>query len=166
MKIEIAYGRDLDDIMLEQLLFMAADAQACYGRLDEEFASDGILIAIIPTETLSHFKRRVASTLFLMKTKKTKSGKKMLVGMACISKRGKSNCRFLHTVYVKPLHRKQGIGKALMKTATSLAKKSKFNLSLGVNPLNKVAMHLYESFGFKPCKKQSITMEFDGIAKK
>ena len=79
-------------------------------------------------------------------------------------KGGKAD-RFLHTVYVKPLHRRMGIGTAIVKKALSIAKKDKLHLSLGVNPLNKIAMHLYESLGFNICKNQSITMDFDASHK-
>ena len=85
----------------------------------------------------------------------------MVVGMACISKDRRKDDFQLHTVYVKPMHRKQGIGKALIDKAIAIAKKSKRSLSLRVNPLNKPALHLYESLGFKICKCQSIIMDFN-----
>ena len=161
MKIDVAYGRDIDDSILEQLQYLEADAYAFYDRLDSELDSKEILIGIIPTESMKHFKRRVANTLFLLKTKKAKSGKTIVIAMACISKKsGKAN-RCLHTVYVKPLHRRMGIGTAIVKKAVSIAKKDNLNLSLGVNPLNKIAMHLYESLGFNISKGQSLTMEFN-----
>ena len=161
MKIDVAYGRDIDDSTLEQLQYLEADAYAFYDRLDSELDSKEILIGIIPTESLKHFKKRVENTLFLMKTKKTKSGKTTVIAMACISKKGGKADRYLHTVYVKPLHRRMGIGTAIVKKAVSIAKKDKLHLSLGVNPLNKIAMHLYESLGFKISKGQSLTMEFN-----
>ena len=161
MKIDVAYGRDIDDSILEQLQYLEADAQAFYDRLDSEPDSKEILIGIIPTESLKHCKRRVANTLFLTKTKKTKSGKTTVIAMACISKKGGKADRCLHTVYVKPLHRRMGIGTAIVKKAMSIAKKDKLHLSLGVNPLNKIAMHLYESLGFNISKCQSLTMEFN-----
>lgn len=161
MKIDVAYGRDIDDSILEQLQYLEADAYAFYDRLDSEPDSKEIIIGIIPTESMKHFKRRVANTLFLTKTKKTKSGKTTVIAMACISKKGGKVDRCLHTVYVKPLHRRMGIGTAIMKKALSIAKKDKLKLSLGVNPLNKIAMHLYESLGFKISKGQSLTMEFN-----
>lgn len=161
MKIDVAYGRDIDDSTLEQLMCLEADACAFYDRLDSEPDSKEILISIVPTESLKHFKRRVANTLFLMKTKKTKSGKTIVIAMACISKKGGKADRYLHTVYVKPLYRRMRIGTAIMKKAVSIAKKDKLHLSLGVNPLNKIAMHLYSSFGFNISKEQSLTMEFN-----
>ena len=161
MKIDVAYGRDIDNSTLEQLQYLEADAYAFYDRLDSELDNKEILIGIIPTESMKHFKRRVANTLFLMKTKKAKSGKTIVIAMACISKRGGKANRYLHTVYVKPLHRRMGIGTAIVKKAMSTAKKDKLHLSLGVNPLNKIAMHLYESLGFKISKGQSLTMEFN-----
>ena len=161
MKIDVAYGRDIDDSTLEQLQYLEADACVFYDRLDSEPDSKEILIGIIPTESMKHFKRRVANTLFLMKTKKTKPGKTTVIAMACISKKGGKADRCLHTVYVKPLHRRIGIGTAIVKKAVSIAKKDKLHLSLGVNPLNKIAMHLYESLGFKISKGQSLTMEFN-----
>ena len=164
MKIDTAYGRDLDDSMLEQLQYMEADACAFYDSLDSNSNPNEILIGIIPTETLKHFKRRVSNTLFLMKIKKTKSKRKLL-GMACISKKGKTNDRYFHTVYVKPLYRNKGIGTSLVKKAISIAKKNHQHLFLGVNPLNKIAMHLYDSLGFNICKNQSITMDFDASHK-
>lgn len=161
MKIDVAYGRDIDDSTLEQLQYLEADAYVFYDRLDSEPDSKEILIGIIPTESMKHFKRRVANTLFLMKTKKAKSGKTIVIAMACISKKGGKADRCLHTVYVKPLHRRIGIGTAIVKKAISIAKKDKLHLSLGVNPLNKIAMHLYESLGFNISKGQSLTMEFN-----
>ena len=162
MKIDVAYGRDIDDSTLEQLQYLEVDACVFYERIDSsEPDNKEILIGIIPTESLKHFKKRVANTLFLMKTKKTKPGKKRVIAMACISKKGGKSNRYLHTVYVKPLHRRMGIGTAIMKKALSIAKKDKLHLSLGVNPLNKIAMHLYESLGFKISKGQSLTMEFN-----
>lgn len=161
MKIDIAYGRDIDDYTLEQLQYLEADACVFYDRLDSEPDRKDILIGIIPTESMKHFKRRVANTLFLMKTKKTKPGKKRVIAMACISKRGGKANRYLHTVYVKPLHRRMGIGTAIVKKAVAIAKKDKLHLSLGVNPLNKIAIHLYSSLGFNISKGQSLTMEFN-----
>ena len=161
MKIDVAYGRDIDDYTLEQLQYLEADACVFYDSLDSEPDSKDILIGVIPTESMKHFKRRVANTLFLMKTKKAKSGKTIVIAMACISKRGGKANRYLHTVYVKPLHRRMGIGTAIIKKAVSIAKKDNLHLSLGVNPLNKIAMHLYESLGFNISKCQSLTMEFN-----
>ena len=99
MKIDVAYGRDLDDDMLEQLLYMEADAYACYDSIDSD--DDRILIGIIPTETVKQFKRRTANILFLMKIKKIK-GERKLLGMACMSK-CKKDVKYLHTVFVKTI---------------------------------------------------------------
>jgi len=154
MKIDVAYGRDIDDDMLKQLLYMEADACICYDSIDSD---DGrILIGIIPTETVKQFKRRIANTLFLMKTKKIK-GERKLLGMACISKHDKDT-KYLHTVFVKANYRKQGIGTAIVKRALQEAKKMKCSLSLGVNPLNYTAIKLYEDLGFKICKGQKLEM--------
>ncbi len=154
MKIDVAYGRDIDDDMLEQLLYMEADAYACYDSIDSD--DDRILIGIIPTETIKQFKRRIANTLILMKTKKIK-GERKLLGMACMSKHDK-NTKYLHTVFVKANCRKQGIGTAIVKRALQEAKKMKCSLSLGVNPLNYTAIKLYEDLGFKICKGQKLEM--------
>ena len=154
MKIDVAYGRDIDDDMLEQLLYMEADAYACYDSIDSD--DDRILIGIIPTETIKQFKRRIANTLILMKTKKIK-GERKLLGMACMSKHDKST-KYLHTVFVKANCRKQGIGTAIIKRALQEAKKMKCSLSLGVNPLNYTAIKLYEDLGFKICKGQKLEM--------
>ena len=161
MKIDVAYGRDIDDSTLEQLQYLESDACAFYDSLDSEPDSKDILIGVIPTESMKHFKRRVANTIFLMKTKKTNSGKTTVIAMACISKKGGKADRCLHTVYVKPLHRRMGIGTAIVKKAVSIAKKDNIHLSLGVNPLNKIAMYLYSSLGFNISKGQSLTMEFN-----
>lgn len=154
MKIDVAYGRDIDDDMLEQLLYMEADAYACYDSIDSD--DDRILIGIIPTETVKQFKRRTANILFLMKIKKIK-GERKLLGMACMSKHDKDT-KYLHTVFVKSAYRKQGIGTAIVKRALLEAKKMKCSLSLGVNPLNYNAMKLYEDLGFKVCKGQKLEM--------
>lgn len=154
MKIDVAYGRDLDDDMLKQLLYMEADAYTCYDSIDSD--DDRILIGIIPTETIKQFKRRIANTLILMKTKKIK-GERKLLGMACMSKHDK-NTKYLHTVFVKANCRKQGIGTAIVKRALQEAKKMKCSLSLGVNPLNYAAIKLYEDLGFKICKGQKLEM--------
>lgn len=154
MKIDVAYGRDIDDDMLKQLLYMETDAYACYESID---ADDGtILIGAIPTETVKQFKRRTANILFLMKIKKIK-GERKLLGMACMSKHDKRT-KYLHTVFVKANYRKQGIGTAIVKRALLEAKKMKCSLSLGVNPLNYNAMKLYEDLGFKICKGQKLEM--------
>ena len=154
MKIDVAYGRDIDDDMLKQLLYMETDAYAYYESID---ADDGtILIGAIPTETVKQFKRRTANILFLMKIKKIK-GERKLLGMACMSK-CKKDVKYLHTVFVKSEYRKQGIGTAIVKRALLEAKKLKCSLSLGVNPLNYDAMKLYEDLGFKVCKGQKLEM--------
>lgn len=154
MNIDVAYGRDIDNSMIEQLMYMEADAYACYDSIDSD--DDRILIGIIPTETIKQFKRRTANILFLMKTKKTK-GERKLLGMACMSKHDKST-KYLHTVFVKANYRKQGIGTAIIKRALQEAKKMKCSLSLGVNPLNYTAIKLYEDLGFKICKGQKLEM--------
>ena len=120
-------------------------------------ADDGqIVIGAIPAITLKQFKRKVSSTLFFMKTS-IKHRKKTLVGMACLSKKDRKHV--LHDVYVKPLCRRHGTGKALVNAALKFAKKNKLHLSLNVNPLNNIAINLYSSLGFKICKEQTIAME-------
>lgn len=158
MKITATRGKDLNDNVLEQLMYLECDALAYYESLDSD--KKEFIIGAIPVETLKQFKRRMANTLFLMRIEKQN-----IVGMACLSKKGRKNNRYLHTVYVRPSYRGKGIGKALVNAAMSIAKKNSLCLSLGVNPLNKVAVHLYESCGFSICKEQSITMDFDGAAK-
>ena len=156
MKIDVAYGRDLDDSMLQELQFLEADACACFDSLDAE--DWAFVICAIPAETFKHFKRRVASTLFLMKTKREKS-KKRVIGIACLSRMGsKRKTLRLHTVYVKPAHRGKGIGTAIVKKALQAAKKLECSTTLGANPLNTKAISLYERAGFKICKGQSIEM--------
>lgn len=152
MKIDAKYGKDLSDGILKQLMYLECDALAYYESLDSD--KKEFIIGAIPAETLKQFKRRMANTLFLMRIEKQN-----IVGMACLSKKGRKNNRYLHTVYVRPSYRDKGIGKALVNTAMSIAKKEKSSLSLNVNPLNKVAMHLYKSCGFSICKRQSLTME-------
>lgn len=152
MKIDAKYGKDLSDGILKQLMYLECDALAYYESLDLDKRE--FIIGAIPVETLKQFKRRMANTLFLMRI-----DKQNIVGIACLSKKGRKNNRFLHTVYVRPSYRGKGIGKALVKKAISMAKKEKSALSLGVNPLNTVAMHLYESLGFNVCKRQPLIME-------
>lgn len=154
MKIDVAYGKDLDDSMLEQLLYMEADAYACYESIDS--GEDNIVICAIPTESLKQFKKRTANVIFLMKTKTIKSNVK-LVGMACLS-RSKKDMLHLHTVFVKSNWRRKGIGNALIKRALREAKKMKCAINLSVNPLNYDAMRLYESLGFKIGKGQKLEM--------
>lgn len=156
MKIDVAYGRDIDDDMLKQLLYMEADACAYYDSIDDN-EEDKVIISVIPTETLKQFKRRTANVMFLMKTKTIK-GKCTLLGMACISKRSK-DIKYLHCVFVKSNWRKQGIGTAIIKRALLEAKKMKCSLSLNVNPLNYNAMKLYENLGFNVCKGQKLEMQ-------
>ena len=155
MKIDVAYGRDIDDNMLEQLQYMEADAYAFYSSIDSD--EDEFVIGSIPSETFKQFKRRIANILVLMKIKTVK-GKRKLLGMACMSKHCK-NIRYLHTVFVKASCRKQGIGSSIMRRALQEAKKLKSSLLLGVNPLNYNAIRLYEDFGFKVCKGQKLQME-------
>ena len=154
MKIDIAYGKDLDDCILEQLLYMESDAYAFYESLNCD--GNEFIVGAIPTETLSHFKRRVSKTLFFIKTKYVKH-KKTVVGMAWLSM--KDYC--FHNVYVKRLHRGKGIGKSLVKKAISFAKANKHKIYLNVNPLNEVAMDLYRNLGFKIARQQTIQMEID-----
>lgn len=154
MKIDVAYGRDIDDAMLKQLLYMETDAYAYYDSIDAD--DSAVFIGAIPAETVKQFKRRTANILFLMKIKKIK-GERKLLGMACMSK-CKKDVKYLHTVFVKSEYRKQGIGTAIVKRALLEAKKLKCSLSLGVNPLNYDAMKLYEDLGFKVCKGQKLEM--------
>lgn len=157
MKIDVAYGRDLDDHTLQQLLYMEADALACYNSIDAE--KDTFVIGVIPTETVKQFKRRMGNTLFFMKTMQSLfEKKKILVGMACLSKKSKK-LQYLHTVYVANNHRRKGIGEALVRRALKEAKKTGSSVSLGVNPLNDKAICLYKKLGFKFSRGQTIVME-------
>lgn len=159
MKIDVAYGSSLDDSMLNQLMFMEADAYACYENINNAPANrHEIIVGIIPTETLKHFKRRMSKTLFLMKTKKSR-GKTMLVAMACVSKMSKK-CLCFHTLYVKYAYRRKGIGSALLKKAMGYAKANRMSIVLSVNPLNTDAIRLYKNLGFRPQKDQSVHMEW------
>ena len=152
--INVAYGKDLDDDILKQLLYMEADAYATYDMINED--DDKVFIGVIPTETLKHFKKRMAKVLFLMKIKTIKS-KRTLLGMACLSNY-KKDVKYLHTVFVRRMWRKRGIGTELVRRALREAKKMKCSLSLGVNPLNHEAMKLYEDLGFTICKGQKLEM--------
>lgn len=153
MKIDVTYGKDLDDDMLQQLHYMEADANACYENID---ADDGLIFGGFLSDTLRQFKRRIAATMFLTKSIRTKSGRK-IVGMACLSK-CKKNVQYLHTVFVDESYRGKGIGEAIVRKALAVAKKMKCSISLGVNPLNYKAKNLYEKLGFKVCKGQKIEM--------
>lgn len=156
MKIDVAYGRDLDDSTLQELQFLEADAYACFDSLDAE---DGeCIIGAIPTETIKHFKRRMSSTLVLMKRTRRKL-RPSIVGIAFLSKR-KKGLMHLHTVYVKPSFRKQGIGAALVKKALKAAEEAGCSIVLDVNPLNGIAMSLYKRMGFNVCKGQTIKMSW------
>lgn len=126
---------------------METAAYAFYDAFDDDPDSAGTVVAVLTDETLSHFKRRSANTLFLMKTRQNGKRKK-LVAMACLTKKDKSH-KLLHTVYVNAAYRNAGIGKALVKAALSIAKRDGMALSLSVNPLNEAAMQLYESTGFR-----------------
>lgn len=156
MNIDVAYGRDLDDNMLEQLQYMEADAYAYYESIDSD--EDEFIIGAIPSETFKQFKRRTANTLFLMKITRTKS-KSRLLGMACLSKHDKDT-RYLHTVFVRASCRRKGIGTAIVRRALLEAKKMKCSLRLGVNPLNSNAMRLYDELGFNVCKGQKLEMQY------
>ena len=46
MKIDVAYGRDIDDSTLEQLQYLEVDACAFYASLDSDPDSKDILIGI------------------------------------------------------------------------------------------------------------------------
>lgn len=157
MSLHVAYGLDLDDDMLNQLMYMEADAYAFYDSLNENRPNE-VIIGAIPTETVKQFKRRHAKTLFLMKMKKTK-GKTMLIGMACIQTH--RSYLVLHTVYVKQYARKRGVGTALLKRAISIAKRKNMLMTLRANPLNEIAIRLYKKLGFKISNNQNINMEFD-----
>ena len=154
MKVEVSRGEDLDDSTLLELQFLEADAYACYESLDSD---DNIaIIGAIPTETAKHFKRRMSSTLVLMKKTKCKH-RQSIVGIALLSKH-KKGLMHLHTVYVKPSFRKQGIGAALVKKALKTAEEAGCSVFLDVNPLNSIAMSLYKRMGFNACKGQTIKM--------
>ena len=163
MKIDVAYGSELDDFTLEQLLYMETDAFAYYESLNDD-PSKGIIIGAIPTESLKHFKKRISKTLFFMKFKTVKH-KRILVGMACISKESKNSLHF-HTLFVRALHRRNGIGTSLLTKAMQYAKKMHMTLTLGVNPLNHAALKLYDSLCFKPCRDQNIRMEWNPMSKR
>lgn len=155
MKIDAAYGIDIDDDLLNQLMYLECDANAAYEQVD---APEGtFIIGAIPSTTLKQYQSRYKNVLFLMKTKKTK-GRAKLLGMACMSKFGKKNICF-HTLYVRPLYRNKGIGKALLKKGMQIAKKMGIRMYLNVNPLNKLALDLYEKMGMKITQKQTIEME-------
>lgn len=157
MKIETFYGKCADDGMLEQLMYMECEAMAFYESLNT--GKGERVICAIPTETLRQFARRTASTLFLVKTAKVRS-KTRIVGMACLSRRGKRSRMNLHTLYVSPTHRRAGIGWALVSKALSIAKKHGVGIVLGVNPLNAPAIALYAKMGFRPEPYQIMSMEW------
>ena len=114
-------------------------------------------MGIMPSETLSEFKKRHAKTLFLT----VHDDSKKLIAMAGISHigRGKQVFLELHTLYVKPFHRNSGIGTSLLQKAMNIAKAKHMTLKLKVNPLNRCAWKLYERIGFTPSRCQNITME-------
>lgn len=155
MKIDVAYGKDIDDELLNQLMYMECDAIASYDQINAP--AGAFIVCALPSTTLKQYRRSRRNVMFLTKTK-SKAGKKILIGMACISKYGKKNL-CLHTVYVKPLHRCKGIGKAIVKKGMQVAKKAGIRLYLNVNPLNKLALRMYEDVGMKISKNQTIEME-------
>lgn len=68
-------------------------------------------------------------------------------------------------MYVKPAHRKHGVGKALLKQSVDYAKMS-LNcsvLNITVEATNISAKTLYESFGFKEWGNESKAMMMDGL---
>lgn len=155
MKIDVADAKDIDDSMMSQVMYMDCDANACYASLD---ANNGEhIICALPASTLAQFKRTVRNEVFLLKTRAEK-GKRRLIGMAGLSTLTKHTL-LLHTVYVKPAHRRKGICTAILKRAMSIAKTQGKRLVLDVNPLNYIALKLYMELGFTPAKSQTIRME-------
>ena len=150
MKVISAYGKDIDDNIMSQALYMTADAYACYDMLNSDESMH--VICALPSMTLKQFKRKMSSTLMILAIDKSK-----LMGMACISKH-KKGIQYLHTVYVSPLHRRAGIGKALVKRALKAAKGCGCSIMLDVNPLNSIAISMYKSLGLNFCKEQTVKM--------
>lgn len=156
MKIFVAYEKDIDDDLMNQAMYMSADAEAAYDALDSD--EDVFVVGAIPSTTVKQFRRKCKNVQFILAVEKNK-GSPRLVGMACVSKLDKHTL-LLHNVYVKPLRRKAGIGSSLVKHALKVAKSKMMKISLSVNPLNGIAIHLYSSAGFKISKCQTIRMEF------
>lgn len=91
MKINIAYGKDLNDNMLKQLQYMEADACTYYESMDSD--ENEIIVGAIPSETFKQFKRRTSNTLFFIRTIKNK-----LIGMACLSNIKKKYKMFTYSI--------------------------------------------------------------------
>ena len=154
MNIVAKCPNEIDDDIMEQLMYLQADAYAFYESLNSDEKT--FIIAAIPSTTVKQFRRKMSKVLFLMKMKKTKGVDKVL-GMACISKQRNYLC--LHDVFVKQFSRNRGIGTALLKKAINIAKTKKMDIMLKVNPLNEIALNLYRNLGFTICKDQMIAMD-------
>lgn len=151
----IAKEDEISDEVMEQVLCATAMGQATMYQGDGDH-----IIACIPTETVKQFRRRTKSSVFLLKTKKSKMST-VLMGCAILSRRGcKKGTIYLHDLYVRPKYRRKGVATGIVLTGGLEARKLGLKLRLGVNPKNDWAMALYAKLGMKPCTGQKIDMEW------
>ena len=93
------------------------------------------------------WKRRVKNALFAV------SNNKPIGVIVCIQEE-KSRTKHvanIYSVYVSPQFREQGVGKQLMSAILNKINKNQtiVKVKLMVNPLQKAAVHLYQSHGFE-----------------
>lgn len=114
----IAKEDELSDEVMEQVLCATAMGQATMYQGDGDH-----IIACIPTETVKQFRRRTKSSVFLLKTRKSKTST-VLMGCAILSKRGcKKGTIYLHDLYVRPKYRRKGVATGIVLTGGLEARK-------------------------------------------
>lgn len=151
----IAKEDELSDEVMEQVLYATAMGQATMYQGDGDH-----IIACIPTETVKQFRRRTKSSVFLLRTRKSKTST-VLMGCAILSRCGcKKGTIYLHDLYVRPEYRRKGVATGIVLAGGLEARKLGLKLRLGVNPKNDRAMALYAKLGMKPCAGQKIDMEW------
>jgi ribosomal protein S18 acetylase RimI-like enzyme len=90
-----------------------------------------------------------------------------MVGLVALGRENMKNLAhkaLIWGMYVKPEHRGQGVAKALLQEALSLAKSvpGVLQVNLSVNAGNASAIRLYESFGFKAYGHEPSALRISG----
>lgn len=90
-----------------------------------------------------------------------------LVGLVALGRENLKNLAhkaLIWGLYVKPSHRGEGIAKALLQEALSLARSvpEVIQVNLSVNASNTAAIKLYESFGFKTFGQEPGALRLNG----
>jgi ribosomal protein S18 acetylase RimI-like enzyme len=109
----------------------------------------------------NEWKKRLLNTFFIQLDT-------LLIGQIVVtfSNRIKTkHIAYLYGVYLKEQYRGQGLGKMMMNEAMRviLDNSNISKIELEVNSINRVAVKLYESFGFKVIGKRTNAIQVDGL---